>query len=128
MKPFKLLLPLLLALTIAVSCKKEVDAPIDLSNSIWQDSAIINGIIYKPFKIAFNFNGTAAITIGSFNPFTGSWNKTPNSTTVYFFFDESSTIKWKGEGTLNVDENVITGTITRTAPSTLTGTFNAKKQ
>jgi|ANMQ01.1.fsa_nt_gi hypothetical protein len=122
-------LPLLPFLFFIVgACSKDCDAPIDLSNTTWEDTAVINGIRYDPFKLQLNSNGSAVITIGGFSPFNGSWSKTPNSNVVYFFFDESATNKWKGEGTLNAANTEITGTVTRTAPSVLNGTFRVIKQ
>lgn len=111
-----------------LACTKEADPPIDLSGTTWSDSANIGGIPYKPFSVTFNGNGTAQVTIGSFAPFPGSWNKSVSSNQVYFFFDESTTLKWKGEGTLLLDKNQISGTVTRTAPSTINGTFTITKK
>lgn len=111
-----------------LACTKEADPPIDLSGTTWSDSANIGGIPYKPFSVTFNGNGTAQIIIGSFAPFSGSWNKSVTSNQVYFFFDETTTNKWKAEGTLVVDKNQITGTVTRTAPSTINGSFTVTKK
>lgn len=124
-KPFLAIVVLAL---VVISCSKDADPPIDLSGTNWEDSAVINTLIYKPFKITFNSNGTAQVTIGSFAPFQGSWNKSVSSNQVYFFFDESNTNKWKGEGTLMPDKNTITGTLTRTAPSVFNGTFHVLKK
>lgn len=129
MKSFiKPMLALVFLAIIVVSCSKDADPPIDLSATNWEDSAVINSIVYKPFKIAFNANGTAQVTIGSFAPFQGSWNKSVSSNQVYFFFDENNTTKWKGEGALIPDKNTITGTLTRTTPSVFNGTFHVMKK
>lgn len=129
MKPkIRTFLVVALIVTTVISCTKDADPPIDLSGTTWSDSANIGGIPYKPFSITFNGNGTAQVTIGSFAPFSGSWNKSVISNQVYFFFDEGATIKWKGEGTLLVDKNQITGTVTRTVPSTINGTFTIIKK
>jgi hypothetical protein len=127
----KVMLPLLL-LVLMVSCKKDVPAPeppVDLSGTTFKGKALINTIAYDPFKLVFNADATASITIGSFAPFAGSWNKTPNSAVVYFFFSESPTITWKGQATLNAASNKLeAGTVTRITPSTIAGTFTADKQ
>lgn len=124
---------LLFLITLATffSCKKDDPAPppVDLSGTNYKGTAVIGGINYNPFTLKFNADGSAIITIGNFSPFSGSWNKTPNSSTVYFFFDESSTNKWKGLATLNADNTKLeAGTVTRTAPTSITGTFTAVKQ
>jgi hypothetical protein len=116
-----------------ISCKKEdcptPEQPVNLSGTTWAGTAVINTLNYDPFTLAFNSDGTATVKIGSFSPFNGSWNKTPNSNEVNFFFDESNTIKWKGKGTLNADKTKLeSGTVTRITPSVYTGTFTVNKQ
>ncbi|MFZ1528609.1 MAG: hypothetical protein WAT19_07660 [Ferruginibacter sp.] len=124
------ILLLLVSALLFFSCKKDDPAPpVDLSGTTFKGTAVINSINYDPFTIKFNADGTATVTIGSFSPFPGSWNKTPNSSIVYFFFDESATNKWKGNGTLSTNNTKLeNGTVTRTAPSVLNGTFTAEKQ
>ncbi len=123
---------LLFAILIITGCKKEEcptpETPVNLSGTTFKGSAVINTINYNPFTLLFSADGSASITIGT-QSFTGSWSKTPNSSVVYFFFDESSTTKWKGQATLNAANNKLeAGTLTRTAPSTFNGTFTADKQ
>jgi hypothetical protein len=128
----KLLFPLLFLVTVMSACKKDDPAPeppVDLSGTTFKGTAVIGGISYDPFKLQFNANGTAVVTIGNFTPFPGQWNKTPNSSIVYFFFDENATTTWKGQGTLNSANNKLEGgTVTRLTPSTIAGTFTADKQ
>jgi hypothetical protein len=128
-RSLNLLVTLLLVITV-VSCKKKEDPPpVDLSGTTWKGSAVVNTISYNPFTIVFNADGTATVQFGTIPAFMGSWSKTPNSAAVNFFFDESSTSKWKGSGTLNTENNKLqSGTLTRTAPSALSGTFTADKQ
>jgi hypothetical protein len=131
MKQMKFFVPLILFVASIFSCKKE-DCPApspDLSGTTWKGSAVVNSATYNPFTLVFNTDGTATVTFQGFPPFSGSWSKTPNANAVNFFFDESATSKWKGTGTLNSTQNKLeSGTLTRTAPSVITGTFTVDKQ
>ncbi len=126
----KSILLLLVTAVLFFSCEKDDPVPpVDLSGTNFKGTAVINSINYDPFRLAFNADGTAVVTIGSFSPFQGSWNKTPNSSIVYFFFEESTTIKWKGNATLDSNNaKLASGSLTRITPSTLSGTFTAVKQ
>jgi hypothetical protein len=131
-RSFNLLVVLLLIVTVT-SCKKECPAPpappVDLGGTTWKGSAVVNTITYNPFTIILNADGTASVQFQGFSAFPGSWSKTPNSTTVNLFFNESATNTWKGSGTLNAGNNKLeSGTLTRTAPSVFNGTFTADKQ
>lgn len=118
-----------MALT-ALSCKKDDNSPsgFDIRSTTWSDSANVGGIPYKPFSISFNADGTAKVTFSGYSPFPGSWNKPFTHDTVFFFFDENATTTWKGVGVFGKNNTEIKGTLTRTAPSTITGTFTVKKQ
>jgi hypothetical protein len=127
----KIIFPLLL-LVLSISCKKDVPAPeppIDLSGTVFKGPAVFGTISYASFILTFNADATASIKVGGFAPFSGYWNKTPNSSVVYFFFNENDTYKWKGQGTLNAAGNKLEGGIlTRLAPSPNSGSFTADKQ
>ena len=126
----KSILLLLVSAVLFFSCKKDDPIPpVDLSGTTFKGTAVIGTINYDPFTLIFNADGTAQVTIGSFAPFAGSWNKTPNSSMVYFFFNESPTLTWKGSATLSTNNTKLeNGTVTRLTPSTINGTFTANKQ
>jgi hypothetical protein len=120
-----------MAITLVAACSKDKEAPPppNLGNTTWKDSAIINGIKYKPFTVQFNEDGTAQVTFAGFSPFKGFWNKLPTSAVVNIYFTESATNTWKGRGTLSTDNTKIeSGTLERLTPSTITGTFVVTKQ
>jgi hypothetical protein len=126
-------LMLFVAAIAFTSCKKEdcptVTPPVDLSGNTFRGSAVVSGITYNPFTIVFSNDGTCSVTFQGLPTFSGSWSKSPTSSIVYFFFDETATSKWKGQATLNTANNKLeAGTLTRTAPSAITGTFTADKQ
>ena len=116
------------------SCTKDAPAaaatpaPLDLSGTTWRDSAIVNGITYKPYTMTFALDGTGTETFSGFPAFPGTWSKTPNSNTVYFYFVENASTTWKGQGNLSAGNTIITGTLTRLTPSALSGTFRVIKQ
>ncbi len=117
----------------ASACKKtECPVPVEpvnLAGTTFSGPAIINNVPYNPSVFTFNGDGSFTIKLGAVSTLNGSWSKTPNSSIVYFFFDESPTTKWKGQGTLNTINNKLEGgTFTRTAPTPLAGTFTADKQ
>lgn len=126
----------LFAITLAIfasSCKKtECPVPVEpvnLGGTIFSGSALIGAITYNPSVFSFFADGSFTVKLGTFSLLYGSWSKTPNSSIVYFFFEESSTTKWKGQGTLNATNNKLEGgTFTRVTPSTISGTFTADKQ
>jgi|GEM_PF-7008839 len=117
------------AILFTTACSKDSDPPVNLGNTTWSDSAIINGIKYKPFTLKFNNDGTAEVTFAGFSPFKGFWNKLPTNATVNFYFTESATNSWKGQGEVNsTNTKIENGTLTRLTPSTISGTFVATKQ
>ena len=109
-------------------CSKDIDPPPEnLGSTVWSDSAIISGIKYKPLILDFRDDGTATVKFGGLSPFPGFWNKLPTSQVVNFYFTESATNTWKGQGTVN-GTTLEGGTLTRLTPSTISGTFVATKQ
>jgi hypothetical protein len=127
----KILLAAVLFTAIFASCKKEscpvVVPPVDLGGSSWTGPCVINSINYT---MTFTLAADGTLT-GGFNsptyPFTGSWNKTPNSNAVKLFFVQAGN-NWKGTGTLNTDGNKIeTGTLNQTSGGAFTGTFTVNK-
>ena len=112
------------------ACSKDSDPPpLNLGSTVWSDSAIINGIKYKPFTLDFKDDGTATVKFGGFSPMPGFWNKLPTSQVVNFYFTESATNTWKGQGTINsTNTKIESGILTRLTPSTISGTFVATKQ
>jgi hypothetical protein len=129
MKRSKTLLIAALCFIVINACKKDHEAPVNLGGTTWSDSAKILTYVYKPFTVAFNQDGTATVTFSGYTPFVGTWNKPANSQTVYFFFEESATNKWKGEGTLNNSNTKIeNGVISRTSGPALSGIFHLVKQ
>jgi hypothetical protein len=130
----KLLFIAVLFTAVFVSCKKKdcpvLVPPVDLNGTTFKGSAIISGTItYNPFTIIFGNDGTCTVTFQGFPPFPGSWSKSPNSSIVYLFFDETATTRWKGQATLNATNNKLEGgTLTRVTPSLISGTFTVDKQ
>jgi hypothetical protein len=128
----KLFFTFIVLTAIFSSCKKEtcpvVEPPVNLSGTTFKGIAIISGITYNPFTIVFSADGTCTVTFQGYPAFPGTWNKTPSSSVVYLFFTESPTNSWKGQGTLNSTNNKLEGgTLTRTTPTVITGTFTADK-
>ena len=116
-------------LFISAYSKESDPPPVNLGSTMWTDSAIISGIKYKPFIIDLRDDGTATVRLGSFSPFPGFWNKLPTSPVVNFYFTESATQTWKGQGTINsTNTKIESGILTRLTPSTISGTFVATKQ
>lgn len=88
---------ILIALTavalFSISCKKTVTETVygpDLSGTTWNGTANVPGLSLsnKPFVLIFNGDGTlgGSFTNGSSFALAGTWNLTPNSTTVHLFF------------------------------------------
>lgn len=92
----------------ASSCKKscpEPVAPVDLSGTSWNGTANVPGLSLtdRPFVLNFNSNGTltGSLTNGSSFAINGTWNLTPNTTTVRLFFTLASVSgSYIGQGTL----------------------------
>lgn len=129
----KIILIAIALITFASSCKKTEcpapEVPVNLAGTIFSGPALINAVNYNPSVFSFFADGSFTVKLGSLTLLNGSWSKTPNSSIVYFFFDESATNKWKGQGTLNATNNKLEGgTFTRITPSALSGTFTADKQ
>lgn len=78
----------------AVSCKKSCPDPAplppDLGGTSWSGTANVPGLSLtnRPFVLNFNADGTlgGSLTNGSSFAINGTWNLTPNSTTVRIFF------------------------------------------
>jgi hypothetical protein len=78
----------------ASSCKKSCPAPAapppDLGGTTWTGTANVPGLSLtnKPFVLTFNADGTlsGSFTNGSSFALAGTWNLTPNTTTVRLFF------------------------------------------
>lgn len=75
------------------SCKKSCPDPVtppDLSGTTWTGTANVPGLglTNRPFVLNFNADGTltGSLTNGSSFALNGTWNLTPNTTTVRLFF------------------------------------------
>ena len=132
MKSFRTLAVLIAIGTVffIFSCSKDSDPPpVNLGSTIWSDSAIVGTVKYKSFILDFKDDGTATVKFGSLTPFPGFWNKLPTSQVVNFYFTESATHTWKGQGTINgTSTKIESGILTRLTPSTISGAFVATKQ
>ncbi len=121
---------LLLVLFTLAACKKQA-VPVDLSDTTFKGTAIIGSRTYDPFSVTFHPDGSATFRFHT-DSFAGNWSKTPNSSIVYVIFDEpfnaTTTLKWKGQATLNASNNKLEGGIMNRIPYPATGTFTAVKQ
>jgi hypothetical protein len=77
----------------ASSCKKSCPDPVtppDLSGTTWTGTANVPGLSLanRPFVLNFNADGTLTGSLTNGAPFAinGTWNLTPNTTTVRLFF------------------------------------------
>ncbi|MBP8115382.1 MAG: hypothetical protein KAY50_08495 [Chitinophagaceae bacterium] len=79
-----------IALIITSCTKTETTAPVDLSGTTWNGLANVPGLTLsdRPFVLNFNADGTltGSLTNGSSFAINGTWNLTPNSSTVRLFF------------------------------------------
>jgi hypothetical protein len=90
----KLFLVAIASVALFVSaCKKSCPEPVtppDLSGTTWTGTANVPGLSLtdRPFVLTFSSNGTltGSLTNGSAFAINGTWNLTPNSTTVRLFF------------------------------------------
>jgi hypothetical protein len=109
----KLLLGFITIMLFATACKKTecpdppvVIPPVNLSGTTWNGLANVPGVSLtnKPFVLTFNGDGTLSGNLTNGTPFAinGTWNLTPNSTTVKIFFTLATvTGNYIGQGTLN---------------------------
>ena len=97
---------------LASSCKKSspdpVTPPPDLGGTTWSGTANVPGLSLtnKPWVLIFNADGTlgGSFTNGSSFAVNGTWNLTPNSTTVKIFFTLASVAgSYVGQGTLTTN-------------------------
>lgn len=110
------------------SCKKDHAVPVDLAGTTFKGAARVNDVYYNPFSLVFTTDTTALIVFDVLLPFPGKWSKTSNSRVIKFTFDEGSN-KWEGEATLNSSgDKLENGTLFRSIPSPMVGTFTADKQ
>lgn len=97
------------------ACKKTETvyvSPPDLSNTTWTGTANVPGLSLsnKPFTLIFNADGTlgGAFVNGSSFAVAGTWNLTPNSSTVHLFFTLVSVSgSYVGQGTLTTNNTKI---------------------
>jgi hypothetical protein len=72
------------------SCPEPAAAPPDLGGTTWNGTANVPGISLsnKPWVLTFNADGTlgGSFTNGGSFAVAGTWNLTPNSSTVRIFF------------------------------------------
>lgn len=93
------------------SCKKSCPDPVtppDLSNTTWTGTANVPGLSLanKPWVLIFNADGTlgGSFTNGSSFAVNGTWNLTPNSSTVRLFFTLASVSgSYIGQATLTTN-------------------------
>lgn len=120
----KKILMMLISMTLLVSaCKKsETTPPVDLSGTTW--SGIVNvpgaSLNDKPFALTFNADGTlsGSLTNGTNFLIVGSWNLTPNSTTVRLFFSlQTVPGNYVGQATLTTNNTKMESGIATNATS-----------
>lgn len=93
------------------ACKKSSPDPVsppDLSNTTWTGTANAPGLSLanKAFVLIFNADGTlgGSFTNGSSFALAGTWNLTPNSSTVHLFFTLVTVSgSYVGQGTLTTN-------------------------
>lgn len=125
----KLLVIAMAVMLFGSSCKKSdstpaAPAPVDLSGTTWNGLSNVPGLglTNRPFVLIFNSDGTlgGSLTNGSSFAITGTWNLTPNSTTVHLFFAlQTVSGAYVGQGTLTTNNTKLeSGTATNaTTPS-----------
>lgn len=108
----KLLLAAITSIALfASSCKKDCPEPVtppDLSGTTWNGTANVPGLglSNRPFVLTFNSDGTLAgsLTNGSSFALNGTWNLTPNTTTVRLFFTLATVAgSYVGQATLTTN-------------------------
>lgn len=105
------------------SCKKSCPDPVtppDLSNTTWNGTANVPGLSLanKPWVLIFNADGTlgGSFTNGSSFAVNGTWNLTPNSSTVRLFFTLASVSgSYIGQATLTTNNTKLEGGIATNA-------------
>jgi hypothetical protein len=116
---------------IFTSCKKATCdvpvAPVDLSGTIFKGAFFVSGINIS-LSLTFNADGTMIAVVGGTGGQPGTWNKSPNSNLVNFIYEASATSKNKGSGTLNAENNKITGTLFSVASPNNLSNFSLDKQ
>ena len=121
----KIFLIVITIILFANSCKKSDPAPtppVDLSATTWNGLANVPGLTLadKPFKLIFNADGTlgGSLTNGSNFAIAGTWNLTPNSTTVRLFFTLASVAgNYVGQATLTTNNTKMESGIATNATS-----------
>jgi hypothetical protein len=118
------------------SCKKSdpVTPPLDLSTTTWNGLANVPGLSLsdRPFVLTFNADGTLTGSLTNGSPFAikGSWNLTPNSTTVRLFFTLASVNgSYVGQATLTTNNTKMeSGIATNTTTPASNLNFTVTKQ
>lgn len=112
------------AILLVTSCSKDTVEPVDLSGTTFTGTANVPGLSLsdKVFVLTFNADGTldGSFTNGSSFALDGTWNLTPNSTTVHLFFTLASVSgTYVGQATLtNNNKKLDPGSATNaTTPS-----------
>ena len=107
------------------SCKKDCPAPVvppDLSGTTFTGTANVPGLSLanKPWVLIFNADGTlgGSFTNGASFAVAGTWNLTPNSTTVRIFFTLVSVGgSYIGQATLTTNNTKLEGGVATNATS-----------
>jgi hypothetical protein len=134
----KLLLVTITAVALfASSCKKDdCPAPVvppDLSGTTFTGTANVPGLSLtnRPFVLNFNADGTLGGSLTNGAPFmiTGTWNLTPNSTTVRLFFTLQTVAgSYIGQATLTTNNTKLeSGVATNATSSAANLNFTATK-
>jgi hypothetical protein len=128
----KLFLASIIFGAIFTSCKKTTCdvpvAPVDLSGTIFKGNFSVSATINLSLSLTFNADGTMVAVVGGTGNHPGTWNKSPNSNLVNFIYEASATSKNKGSGTLNAENNKITGTLFSVASPNNLSNFSLDKQ
>ncbi len=123
-----------IALIISSCTKTETTAPLDLSGTTWTGTANVPGLTLsdRPFVLIFNADGTLGGSLtneGTSFALNGSWNLTPNSSTVRLFFTLASvTGSYVGQATLTTNNTKLeSGTATNATMPSSNLNFTATK-
>jgi hypothetical protein len=109
----------------ASSCKKDCPAPVvppDLSGTTFTGTANVPGLSLtnRPFVLNFNADGTLGGSLTNGAPFmiAGTWNLTPNTTTVRLFFTLQTVAgSYVGQATLTTNNSKLESGVATNATS-----------
>jgi hypothetical protein len=129
MKLIKILCLTIGLIAVVTSCSKTTVSSVDLGNTYWSGSAVVNSQSFNRFEVALYDDGSADLYFNSISPYLGTWNKRPNKDSVFIYFEDNVGEKWRGEARLNSNATRMEGGMfIRLTNTPLTGTFTTAKQ